>query len=104
MTSAIVPLVSFRNRLRQALSCCSGFFHSIFSMTSGIQTVKCFYVINHNINILKDNIYMLLYILYTIYLLYILGNNMFNEIENNILVPISYHMISNLSDFKMLFS
>lgn len=47
---------------------------------------------------------MLLYILYTIYLLYILGNNIFNEIENNLLVPISYHMISNLNDFKMLFA
>lgn len=32
---------------------------------------------------------MLLYILYTIYLLHILGNNTFNEIENNILVPIA---------------
>lgn len=38
MTSAIAPLVSLRNRLRQALSRCSGFFDPVLSKTSGTQT------------------------------------------------------------------
>ena len=40
MTSAITLLVSLRNRLRQALPCCSGFFDPVFSKTPGTQTVK----------------------------------------------------------------
>ena len=40
MTSAIASLVSLRNRLRQALSRCSGFFDPAFSKTPGTQTVN----------------------------------------------------------------
>lgn len=40
MTSAIAPLVSPRNRIRQALSRCSEFFKPVFSKTPGTQTVK----------------------------------------------------------------
>lgn len=40
ITSAITPLVSLRNRLRQALLHCSRFFDPVFSETSGTQTVK----------------------------------------------------------------
>ena len=40
MTSAIAPLFSLRNRLRQALPHCLGLFDSIFLETPDIQTVK----------------------------------------------------------------
>ena len=40
MTSAIAPLVSLCNWLRQTLSRCSWFFDSILSKTPGTQTVK----------------------------------------------------------------
>lgn len=40
ITGTNAPLVSLRNRLRQALSHCSGFFDPVFSETSGTQTDK----------------------------------------------------------------
>ena len=41
--SAIAPLVSLRNRLRQAVSRCSGFFDPVFSKTPGTRTVTVFW-------------------------------------------------------------
>lgn len=40
LTSAIVSLVSLHNRLKQALSRCSGLFGPILSMIRGTQTVN----------------------------------------------------------------
>ena len=43
MANAIAPLVSLRNRLRQTLSRCSGFFDPVFSKTPATQTVNVTY-------------------------------------------------------------
>lgn len=45
MTSTIAPLVSFRYRLRQALSRCSGFFDPVFPKTPGTQTVNLYAIL-----------------------------------------------------------
>lgn len=39
-TSAVAPLVSLRDRLRQALTRCLRFFHPVFSKTPATQTVN----------------------------------------------------------------